>query len=359
MATDTQPALPGMQTAAADAARSASRLRGSWTSAESAFAAACVDAWNVSFKSHGTRANRTKHNYFLAVQLLRWINGPLNDGERMTPGDVLLAISAYAADPWIREKCGGRYKSFTDWFRDCPDAVDKQLSRLGKRRGHAAKTPAQAASADRLTLARRMLDESGWSAVINQVAALRTHDGNPASLPEGLRIWRAQLARQTDLAAGSPRAEIMREDVRAIDQRLAAIEAYKRIPDETRWPIRDRAAAVLAPLPGGTYEAHIASGELFNSKSGTPGYRLSFKVCDGSHVGQATWCYLWSLADARRRCFPSLQRIADRIGCSRRYAQKAVRELIDRGYLTILRRGTNRGRNRANVYQIAVPRGEP
>lgn len=249
MQTAKQPALPGMQTAAADAARSSSRLRGSWSSAESAFASACVDAWNSAFKSHGTRANRTRHNHFLAVQLFRWISGPQNDGERMTPGDVLAAIRAYAADPWIREKCGGRYKTFADWLRECPDAVDKQLARIGRRRGQAEKTPAQTESANKLTLARRMLDESGWTTIIQQTGDLRCHDGNPASLPEGLRIWRAQLVRQMDLAAGSPRAEILRRHVHAIDHRLAAIDAYKRVPDAIRWSIRDRAAAVLAPLP--------------------------------------------------------------------------------------------------------------
>ena len=38
------------------------------------------------------------------------------------------------------------------------------------------------------------------------------------------------------------------------------------------------AADEFAPLTAGEYVAHIASGELFNAKSGTPGYKLAFQI---------------------------------------------------------------------------------
>jgi len=53
------------------------------------------------------------------------------------------------------------------------------------------------------------------------------------------------------------------------------------------------AAAEFAPLPPGEYIAHVASGELFNAKSGTPGYKLAFRIADGEHTGRKLWHDLW------------------------------------------------------------------
>ena len=85
----------------------------------------------------------------------------------------------------------------------------------------------------------------------------------------------------------------------------------------------------------------------FWSHSMTPGL---------SHAAQAVWCYLWSLADGRGRCYPSQLRIAERVGCSRRYTRQLIRELRGRGYLAVVSRGTNKGRNRANLYRIRLPK---
>lgn len=57
---------------------------------------------------------------------------------------------------------------------------------------------------------------------------------------------------------------------------------------------RTEAAGDLSPLPAGEYPAHVVSGELFTSKEkGTPGYKLTFRVCDGEHVGRLFWDDLW------------------------------------------------------------------
>ncbi len=56
---------------------------------------------------------------------------------------------------------------------------------------------------------------------------------------------------------------------------------------------RTEAAVDFAPLPAGTYTARVVSGGLFNAKSGTPGYKLAFRVLDGEHAGRQFWHDLW------------------------------------------------------------------
>lgn len=54
------------------------------------------------------------------------------------------------------------------------------------------------------------------------------------------------------------------------------------------------AADDFAPLPAGTYEAHLHSVELFQSKTNqTPGVKLRFDVADGDYAGQAIYHDLW------------------------------------------------------------------
>lgn len=58
------------------------------------------------------------------------------------------------------------------------------------------------------------------------------------------------------------------------------------------------AAGDLSPLPPGEYRARILSGELFESKSGTPGYKLHLEVVDGDHAGRRLWHDVWLTAAA-------------------------------------------------------------
>ena len=47
-------------------------------------------------------------------------------------------------------------------------------------------------------------------------------------------------------------------------------------------------------LPGGEYVAHIIAGELTASRSKeTPGYKLTFRVCDGKYDGRKFWHDIW------------------------------------------------------------------
>ena len=64
-------------------------------------------------------------------------------------------------------------------------------------------------------------------------------------------------------------------------------EKLGRIWDSTK------AADDLKPLPSGEYRCSIASGELFNAKSGTPGYKLKLVVVEGEHADRVVWHDVW------------------------------------------------------------------
>jgi hypothetical protein len=53
------------------------------------------------------------------------------------------------------------------------------------------------------------------------------------------------------------------------------------------------AAKDLEPLPTGEYVFRILSGELFTSKQGTPGYKLTLEVIQGEHEGRRCWHDVW------------------------------------------------------------------
>lgn len=53
------------------------------------------------------------------------------------------------------------------------------------------------------------------------------------------------------------------------------------------------AADDRGPIPAGTYEARILSGERFEARSGTPGYKLAFEIRDGEFQGRRVWLDLW------------------------------------------------------------------
>jgi hypothetical protein len=55
-----------------------------------------------------------------------------------------------------------------------------------------------------------------------------------------------------------------------------------------------KAAADNAPLPAGTYVAHVVGGELESSRTNrTPGYRLTFRVIEGDFAGRQFWHDCW------------------------------------------------------------------
>jgi hypothetical protein len=53
------------------------------------------------------------------------------------------------------------------------------------------------------------------------------------------------------------------------------------------------AAGDMLPLPRGTYRCRVTDGELVTSKSGTPGYTLTFTVDNGECKGRRLWHTAW------------------------------------------------------------------
>ena len=66
-------------------------------------------------------------------------------------------------------------------------------------------------------------------------------------------------------------------------------------PRKTRSRIgtRPKPADDLKPLPSGEYRCSIASGELFNAKTGTAGYKLKLVVVEGEHADRVVWHDVW------------------------------------------------------------------
>ncbi|GIW97053.1 MAG: hypothetical protein KatS3mg111_0386 [Pirellulaceae bacterium] len=59
------------------------------------------------------------------------------------------------------------------------------------------------------------------------------------------------------------------------------------------WDASDEAED-YGPLPPGEYVAHVASGELFTSRTNhTPGYKLTFRLIEGEYAGRLVWHDLW------------------------------------------------------------------
>lgn len=54
-----------------------------------------------------------------------------------------------------------------------------------------------------------------------------------------------------------------------------------------------KAATDFTPLPAGVYVCRIVGGELDTAKTGTPGYKLTFKVLEGEHEGRRLWHDVW------------------------------------------------------------------
>ena len=53
------------------------------------------------------------------------------------------------------------------------------------------------------------------------------------------------------------------------------------------------AANEMGPLPAGEYLCRTLAGELFQSKGGTPGYKLTLEVVEGDYTGRRCWHDFW------------------------------------------------------------------
>lgn len=64
---------------------------------------------------------------------------------------------------------------------------------------------------------------------------------------------------------------------------------------------RTEAAQGFEVLPSGSYDAIAEHGEKFQSKNGTPGYKIRFRIQGGAHDGSAVWDDLWLTQKAMPR----------------------------------------------------------
>ena len=54
-----------------------------------------------------------------------------------------------------------------------------------------------------------------------------------------------------------------------------------------------QAATDFGTLPAGEYVAHVVDGAFMTAKTGTPGYKLTFRVLEGEYAGRRVWHDLW------------------------------------------------------------------
>jgi hypothetical protein len=121
-----------------------------------------------------------------------------------------------------------------------------------------------------------------------------------------------------------------------------------------------KAAEDLKPLPSGEYRCRVASGELGNSKQGTPGYKLKLVVVHGEHVDRVVWHDLW-LSEA---ALPMTKRDLGKLGItSPEQLERPLPEGIIVNAKVALRKhddGTEYNRvNRLDLVGIEPPEPEP
>ena len=116
----------------------------------------------------------------------------------------------------------------------------------------------------------------------------------------------------------------------------------------------------LKPLPSGEYRCSVASGELCNSKQGTPGYKLKLVVLQGEYTERVVWHDVW-LSEA---ALPMAKRDLGKLGVtSLEQLERPLPEGIIVNAKVALRRGddgTEFNRiNRLDVVGIETPEPEP
>lgn len=81
------------------------------------------------------------------------------------------------------------------------------------------------------------------------------------------------------------------------------------------------AAQNFAPLPAGTYTAHVHNVELFNARTGTPGVKIQFRIAEGEHAGRMLFHDSWLTPAA----LPQTKRDCTKLGLDSRQAGECER----------------------------------
>src|SRR5262245_41238351 len=109
------------------------------------------------------------------------------------------------------------------------------------------------------------------------------------------------------------------------------------------------AADDFKPLPPGNYVFRIATGELFQSKRGTPGYKLTLEVTEGEHEGRRCWHDLWLTGPA----LPMTKRDLAKIGVTdpEQLEQPLPAGILIRGRLVIHRDDDGNETNKLRYFE--------
>jgi hypothetical protein len=131
-------------------------------------------------------------------------------------------------------------------------------------------------------------------------------------------------------------------------------EELGRVWDSTK-PADD-----LKPLSSGEYRCRVASGEPFNAKSGTAGYKLKLVVVHGEHADRVVWLDIWLTGPAA----PLAKRDLGKLGVtSLEQLDRPLPEGIIVNAKVALRKGENGAEfnrvTRFDVIAVEPPEREP
>jgi hypothetical protein len=111
------------------------------------------------------------------------------------------------------------------------------------------------------------------------------------------------------------------------------------------------AAGELAPLPAGEYVAHVVGGELSASRTNsTPGYKLTFRVCEGTFEGRQFWHDCWLTPAA----LPQSKRDLGKLGVTslEQLEQPLPRGIRCKVKLALRRDDDGTERNRVRTFEV-------
>ena len=111
------------------------------------------------------------------------------------------------------------------------------------------------------------------------------------------------------------------------------------------------AADDFAPIPAGEYECRIISGEPFESKGRTPGYKLTLEVAGGEYAGRRVWHDIWLTTAA----LPMAKRDLGKLGVSdlSQLSQPLPRGILLRVKVVLRNQDDGTAYNRVRSFEVA------
>jgi hypothetical protein len=136
--------------------------------------------------------------------------------------------------------------------------------------------------------------------------------------------------------------------------RLAAMYGGEELADLTKQFNSAEVASDSAAIPPGRYRCLAVSGELHKSRSGTPGYRVTFAVEDGEHRGVRLRLDCWLTPAA----MPMSKRDLLKLGVSRLEDPFPSGQVAE---VTVVKYADDAGieRNRIRTFQVVTRISDP